>query len=106
MSVAVPVAVTEGHPTDGVRGDGMLGPMPEPLLDPDAFYDAGDQGCAGPALREINAILEGLTPGQTLEVRSEDATGRENFRAYCRLRGYSIEREEERSDGDRLLVRK
>jgi len=84
----------------------MLAVMPEPLLDADAFYDAGEGGCAGPALREINAILEALSPGQTLEVRSEDATGRENFRAYCRLKGFSIEREMERSDGDRLLVRK
>jgi TusA-related sulfurtransferase len=84
----------------------MLARMPEPLLDADAFYDAGEDGCAGPALREINAILEALSPGQTLEVRSEDATGRENFRAYCRLKGFSIEREVEHPEGDYLLVRR
>jgi TusA-related sulfurtransferase len=80
--------------------------MPDPMLDPDAFYDAGDGGCAGPALGDINRILEGLPEGKTLEVRSTDQTGRENFRAYCRMRGYTIEREVESEDGDRLLVRK
>ncbi len=79
--------------------------MPEPILDADAFYDAGDEGCAGPGLGEINRILQALGSGRTLEIRSADATGRENFRAYCRLRGYVIEREVERPDGDRLLVR-
>jgi TusA-related sulfurtransferase len=80
--------------------------MPEALLDADTFYDAGDGGCAGPALGEINRILEALRPGQTLEVRSTNDTGRENFRAYCRLKGYSIEREVSSADGDRLLVRR
>jgi TusA-related sulfurtransferase len=80
--------------------------MPESLLDADAFFDAGDGGCAGPALGQINRILEALPPGRTLEVRSTDRTGRDNFRAYCRMRGYVIERELETGDGDRLLVRK
>jgi TusA-related sulfurtransferase len=80
--------------------------MPESLLDADAFFDAADGGCAGPALGQINRILEALPPGRTLEVRSTDRTGRDNFRAYCRMRGYVIERELETGDGDRLLVRK
>jgi TusA-related sulfurtransferase len=80
--------------------------MPESLLDADAFYDAGAGGCAGPALGEINRILEALPSGRSLEVRSTDRTGRDNFRAYCRMRGYMIERELETEDGDRLLVRK
>jgi TusA-related sulfurtransferase len=80
--------------------------MPESLLDADAFFDAGESGCAGPALGQINRILEALPPGRTLEVRSTDRTGRDNFRAYCRMRGYVIERELETEDGDRLLVRK
>lgn len=79
---------------------------PQPALDADAFFDAGDGGCAGPALGQINRILEALPPGRTLEVRSTDRTGRDNFRAYCRMRGYVIERELETEDGDRLLVRK
>ena len=80
--------------------------MPEPMLDADAFYDAADGGCAGPALGQINRILEALPPGRALEVRSTDRTGRDSFRAYCRMRGYVIEREVESEDGDRLLVRK
>jgi TusA-related sulfurtransferase len=80
--------------------------MPEAMLNPDAFYDAGDGGCAGPALGDINRILESLPAGRALEVRSTDRTGRDNFRAYCRMRGYRIERELETEDGDRLLVRK
>jgi TusA-related sulfurtransferase len=81
--------------------------MSEAFTGADAFYDAGDQGCAGPALSDINRILEALQPGQTLEVRSEDSTGRESFRAYCRLRGHVVEREVEGPDGaDRILVRR
>jgi TusA-related sulfurtransferase len=81
--------------------------MPEPILHPDAFYDAGDQGCAGPALADINKILESLRPGQRLEVRSADDTGRANFRAFCRMRGFTIEREVPDEEGaDRILVRK
>jgi TusA-related sulfurtransferase len=80
--------------------------MPEAKLDADAFFDAAEGGCAGPALGEIHRILEALPAGKALEVRSTDRTGRENFRAYCRMRGYAIEREVETDDGDRLLVRK
>jgi TusA-related sulfurtransferase len=80
--------------------------MPEAMLGADAFYDAGTDGCAGPALGHINRILEGLPRGQALEVRSADRTGRESFRAFCRMRGYVIERELETEDGDRMLVRK
>ena len=79
----------------------------EAITGADTFYDAGSEGCAGPALRDINRILAALDPGQTLEVRSEDATGRESFRSYCRLRGHVIEREVRGPDGaDRILVRR
>jgi TusA-related sulfurtransferase len=82
--------------------------MPEEAITgADAYYDAGDEGCAGPALGDINRILDALHPGQTLEVRSEDATGRKSFRAYCRLKGHVIEREVAGPDGaDRILVRR
>ncbi len=97
--------IADGQPALRHAGN-LASSLPEPSFDPDAFYDAGEQGCAGPALGDINRILESLSAGQTLEVRSADATGRENFRAYCRLRGYVIEREIPGPDGDRLLVRK
>ena len=81
--------------------------MPEPLLDADAFFDAGTDGCAGPSLGQINRLLDALEPGRSLEVRSADRTGRENFRAFCRLKGYTIEREVAAEDtADHLLVRK
>lgn len=81
--------------------------MPDAITGADAFYDAGDDGCAGPALGDINRILDALRPGQTLEVRSQDDTGRESFRAYCRLKGHLVEREVEGPDGaDRILVRR
>jgi TusA-related sulfurtransferase len=96
---------SEGHRRDGTPG--ILEPMPEAVLDADAFYDAGDEGCAGPALADINRLLSALRPGQTLEVRSEDAVGRESFRAFCRLKGHVIEREVPGPDGaDRILVRR
>jgi TusA-related sulfurtransferase len=83
-----------------------FGAMPEAILDADAFYDAGEGGCSGPALGEINRLLDALPAGRSLEVRSTDRAERESFRAYCRMRGYEIEREVETKDGDRLLVRK
>lgn len=79
--------------------------MSESVLSANAFYDAGDQGCAGPAMREIARILEGLSSGQALEVRSAEHTGRNNLRAFCRLKGYAIEREDVGPDGDRILIR-
>ncbi|MGH2675893.1 MAG: sulfurtransferase TusA family protein [Actinomycetota bacterium] len=81
--------------------------MTEAILEADAYYDAGDEGCAGPALGDINRLLEAMRTGQTLEVRSQDDTGRESFRAFCRLKGHEIEREVRGPDGaDRLLVRR
>ena len=38
--------------------------MPESELDADAFYDAGDEGCGGPTLKEIGALLDALDAGQ------------------------------------------
>jgi TusA-related sulfurtransferase len=102
--------VARPHATDGHR---RMVPrvswdsMTEALLDADAYYDAGDEGCAGPGLADINRLLQALRPGQTLEVRSEDDVGRESFRAYCRLKGHVIEREVPGPDGaDRILVRR
>lgn len=84
----------------------MLGGMPEPLLEAERFYDAGEGGCAGPALRDIARILEELPDGAALEVRSTEPSGRDNLRAYCRMRGFPIEAEDAGPDGDRILIRR
>jgi TusA-related sulfurtransferase len=76
------------------------------LLGADEFYDAGDGGCAGPALRDIARILEDLPPGRALEIRTTEPSGRDNLRAYCRMRGFPIEAEDAGPDADRILVRK
>jgi hypothetical protein len=80
--------------------------MARTILGADAFYDAGDAGCGGPALGDIVGILERLPAGQALEIRSRERAGRESLRALCRLRGYPIEAEDAGPDGDRILVRK
>lgn len=80
--------------------------MTEPLLQSDAFYDAGDGGCAGPALKDIGRMLDELPQGRTLEIRSSERAGRDNLRAFCRLRGFPIEAEDAGPDRDRILIRK
>lgn len=77
-----------------------------PALEPDAFYDAGDVGCTGPALKEIVALMEGLPPGGSLEIRTTTDAGRNSLRALCRMRGWSIEREGAGPEGDRILIRR
>ncbi|HEX9891777.1 MAG TPA: hypothetical protein VGB28_06905 [Actinomycetota bacterium] len=76
------------------------------VLGAEAFYDAGEGGCGGPALGDIVRILEGLPSGQTLEIRSSQPAGRAGLRALCRLRGWDIQAEDAGPDGDRILVRK
>jgi hypothetical protein len=76
------------------------------VLGGDVFYDAGDQGCAGPAFKDIVGILTGLDSGRTLEIKSAGQTGRDSLRAFCRLRGWPIEAEDAGPEGDRILVRK
>ncbi len=80
--------------------------MAEPMLDSDAFYDAGDVGCTGPSLGDILRLLEDLPAGTALEVRSTTMAGRNTLRALCRLRGWAIEQEDAGPEGDRLLVRR
>lgn len=80
--------------------------MFQQVLGGDVFYDAGDQGCAGPAFKNIMGILTGLDSGRTLEIRSAGRAGRDSLRAFCRLRGWPIEAEDAGPEGDRILVRK
>jgi TusA-related sulfurtransferase len=78
----------------------------EAELSSDAFYDAGEGGCSGPALREIGAILDSLAPGQTLEIRTTSDVGRGELEAWTRLRGHVIEQAGTGTRGDRYLIRR
>jgi TusA-related sulfurtransferase len=68
----------------------------------DAFYDAGDQGCAAGPLDEIAALMRRLGPGQTLEVRATDPSVANDLPAWCRLAGHELVRH----TGDRYLIRR
>jgi TusA-related sulfurtransferase len=78
--------------------------VPESELDADAFYDAGDEGCSGPTLKEIGALLDALGAGQALEVRTRDPVGRSNLEAWARLKGHSVAASAAGSEGDRWLI--
>ena len=80
--------------------------MPEPELGADAFYDAGDEGCSGPTLKEIGALLDGLEPGQALEVRTRDPVGRTNLEAWARLKGHTVASTAGGGVADRWLIRR
>ena len=80
--------------------------VPEMELEADAFYDAGDEGCAGPTLKEIGALLDGLRPGQSLEVRTRDPVGRTNLEAWARLKGHEITRTAGGAEQDRWMIRR
>jgi TusA-related sulfurtransferase len=80
--------------------------MPEPELGADAFYDAGDEGCSGPTLKEIGSLLDGLEPGQAVEVRTRDPVGRTNLEAWARLKGHSVARTAAGDEADRWLIRR
>jgi TusA-related sulfurtransferase len=83
-----------------------MGHVPEPELNADAFYDAGDEGCAGPTLKEIGALLDALAAGEALEVRTRDPVGRTNLEAWSRLKGYEVAGTAGGAEGDRWLIRK
>jgi TusA-related sulfurtransferase len=76
--------------------------QPVSLFGADAFYDAGDQGCAAGPLDEIAAQMRRLAPGQTLEVRATDPSVANDLPAWCRLAGHELARYE----GDRYLIRR
>ena len=67
----------------------------------DAFYDAGDQGCASGALDAIADCMRRLVPSQTLEIRATDPSVTVDLSAWCRLTGHSLVTHA----GDRYLIR-
>jgi TusA-related sulfurtransferase len=71
-------------------------------LGADAFYDAGDKGCAAGPLDEIAALMRRLAPGQTLEVRATDPSVAGDLPAWCRLAGHELVTRDE----DHYLIRR
>jgi TusA-related sulfurtransferase len=82
--------------------NGTVPSQPTSLLGADAFYDAGDQGCAAGPLDEIAAQMHRLAPSQTLEVRATDPSVANDLPAWCRLAGHELAKHE----GDRFLIRR
>jgi TusA-related sulfurtransferase len=76
--------------------------QPAALLGADAFYDAGDQGCADGPLDEVAAQMRRLAPGQTLEVRARDPSVANDLPAWCRMTGHELVTR----DRDRYLIRR
>ncbi len=64
------------------------------LLAGDVFYDAGNQGCADGPLDEINAIMNRLQQGQTLEIRATDPSVARDLPPWCRLQGHELVKQE------------
>lgn len=75
---------------------------PTSILGADAFYDAGDLGCAYGPLNEIAGLMRGLSPGQTVEVRATDPSVAVDLPAWCRLTGHELVTRQ----GDRYLIRR
>ncbi|HEY7350780.1 MAG TPA: sulfurtransferase TusA family protein [Ktedonobacterales bacterium] len=70
-------------------------------LQADAFYDAGDRGCASGALDAIADCMRRLASNQTLEIRATDPSVTVDLTAWCRLTGHSLVLHA----GDRYLIR-
>lgn len=79
---------------------------PFSLLGADAFYDAGDRGCAEGPLDAIAAVLGKMQPGQTLEIRATEPSVVNDLPAWCRLTGHALKQVRAGAAGDRYLVRR
>ncbi len=72
------------------------------ILGADAFYDAGDRGCAAGPLDDIADLMRHLLSGQTLEIRTTDPSVSVDLAAWCRLTGHTLVTQQ----GDRYLLRR
>lgn len=72
------------------------------LFGADAFYDAGNRGCAEGPLDQIAALMRQLESGQTLEVRATDPSVAVDLPAWCRMTGHTVADQQ----GDRYLIRR
>lgn len=75
---------------------------PVSILGADAFYDAGDKACTEGALDAIALLIQGLSPGQTLEVRATEPSVATELPAWCRLAKHELVSHR----GDRYLIRR
>ena len=82
----------------------LMEPVSE--LGADAFYDAGDRGCAEGPLDAIAGMLRKLQPGETLEIRAMEPSVANDLPAWCRLTGHRLEQSKAGAGGDRYLVRR
>ncbi|HXF62395.1 MAG TPA: sulfurtransferase TusA family protein [Caldilineaceae bacterium] len=75
---------------------------PTSLFGADAFYDAGDTGCAYGPLDDVALLLRKMASGQTLEIRATDPSVAVDLPAWCRLTGHQLVSHQ----GDRYLIRR
>jgi TusA-related sulfurtransferase len=75
-------------------------------LGADAFYDAGDRGCAEGPLDAIAGMIRKMQPGRTLEIRATEPSVANDLPAWCRLPGHTLEQAGAGAAGDRYLVRR
>lgn len=87
---------------DALSVEALSQEHPGSILGADAFYDAGDKACTDGALDAIAVLISGLTPGQTLEVRSPEMSVATDLPAWCRLANHELVSHQ----GDRYLIRR
>jgi TusA-related sulfurtransferase len=68
----------------------------------DAVLDLGEAGCAVGGTLQARRLMDRLSPGQVLEIRSTDVAAADDVPAWCRLAGH----EYLGADGPRYFVRK
>ena len=79
----------------------MMSDRVDSALQADAFYDAGDRGCASGTMDDIADCMLSLAPNQTLEIRATDPSVTADLAAWCRLTGHALIMQA----GDRYLIR-
>ncbi len=72
-----------------------------PVFNAQAWYDAGNKGCAAGPMDEIAAMMRKLEPGQTLEIFATDPTVPVDLAAWCRMTGHALVEQQ----GSHYLVR-
>lgn len=80
----------------------LQAPMTQPMLNADAFHDAGDEGCGYGPITEIAKKMKQLATGKTLEVRATDPTVAVDLPAWCRLAGHEFVKHVD----DRYLIKR